>query len=111
MSVYRVLKALDTGHVPGDILDGRMFKALDKLVAAGALIKARTPPLAELPGWTARAETLREIGVVTVDDLLDLDPQRGTELFNHKRNSTFIRWIDEAKGWLLTPEPKKGCCK
>jgi len=111
MILYRVLKHLDTGHAPGDILDGRMFTALDKLVAAGARIKARTPPLAELPGWTARAERLREIGVVTVDDLLDMNPQRGTELFNHKRDSTFIKWVKEAKGWLLTPKPKSGCCK
>jgi len=109
--LYRVLKHLDTGHVPGDVLDGRMFRALDKLVAAGALAKARTPPLTELPGWTTRAEMLREIGIVTIENLLDMDPQRGTELFNHKRDSTFVKWTEEAKSWLLTPTPKRGCCK
>jgi len=109
--LYRVLKRLDTGHVPGDVLDGRMFKALGKLVAVGALAKARTPPLTELPGWSMRAEKLRGIGIVTVEDLLSMDPQRGTELFNHKRDSTFIKWIEEAKSWLLTPTPKRGCCK
>ena len=111
MLLYRVLKHLDTGHKPGDILDGRQFTALGKLVTAGALAKARTPPLTELPGWTTRAEKLRRIGIVTVEDLLGMDPQRGTELLRHKRTSTFIKWVEEAKSWLLTPTPKRGCCK
>ena len=111
MIVYRVLKQLDTGHMPGDILDGRMFMALGKLVAVDALAKAKTPPLTELPGWATRAEKLQRIGIVTVEDLLGMDPQRGTELFRHKRASTFIKWIEEAKSWLLTPAPKRGCCK
>ena len=111
MIPYRVLKHLDTGHVPGDVLDGRMFNALAKLVAVGALVKARTPPLTELPGWSIRAGKLRGIGIVTVEDLLAMDPQRGTELFNHKRTSTFIKWQEEAKSWLLMPTPTRGCCK
>ena len=111
MIVYRVLKHLDTGHVPGDILDGRIFRALDRLVAVGALAKAGTPPLTELPGWTTRAEKLREIGIVTIEDLLGMDPQQGMELFNHKRILTFVKWVEEAKSWLLTPTPKRGCCK
>lgn len=111
MVVYRVLKHLDTGHVPGDVLDGRIFKALGKLVAAGALVKAKTPPLTELPGWSTRARKLWGISIVTIEDLLGMDPQRGTELFRHKRASTFIKWMEEAKSWLLTPTPKRGCCK
>ena len=97
--------------MPGDVLDGRMFKGLARLVAAGALAKAKTPPLTELPGWSIRAGKLRGIGIVTVENLLGMDPQRGTELFNHKRALTFIKWMEEAKGWLLTPTPKRGCCK
>lgn len=109
MIAYRVLKHLDTGHVPGDVLDGRMFNALGKLVAAGALVKAKTPPLTELPGWATRAGKLRGVGIVTIEDLLDMDPQEGTRLFKHKRASTFIKWVEEAKSWLLTPsKPKSG---
>lgn len=109
MIPYRVLKRLDTGHGPGDILDGNMFHSLGKLVAAGALAKARTPPLTELPGWAVRAEKLRTVGVVTVTDLLSMDPQKGTELFDHKRASTFTKWQEEAQNWLLTPtKPKSG---
>lgn len=111
MILYRVLKQLDTGHMPGDILDGRMFNALAKLVAMGALAKAKTPPLTELPGWSMRAGKLRRVGIVTVEDLLGMGPQQGTELFNHKRASTFIKWMEEAKSWLLTSVSKRGCCK
>jgi len=109
LALYRVLKKLDTGHMPGDVLDGRRFKALGKLVAANVLVKARTPPLTELPGWATRAHRLRGIGIKTVEDLLDMDPQRGTKLFGHKRDLTFIKWVQEARSWLLTPtRPKSG---
>ena len=111
MILYRVLKRLDTGHTPGDILDGNIFTALARLVAVGALAKAKAPPLTELPGWQTRAEKLRRVGIETVEDLLGMDPQRGTKLFGHKRDSTFIKWIEEAKSWLLTPTPERGCCK
>lgn len=108
MIPYRVLKRLDTGHMPGDIIDGNRFRRLDVLVLKGALAKAMTPPLTELPGWATRAEKLATIGVITVEDLLSMNPQKGTGLFGHKRASTFVKWVEEAKGWLTTPKPKSG---
>lgn len=109
MPLYRVLKRLDTGHEPGDIVDGNLFRRLDLLVNAKVLAKVKGPPLTELPGWGMRAEKLRRVGIETVEDLLDMDPQRGTRLFRHKRDSTFIKWVKEARSWLLAPpRPKSG---
>jgi len=107
MAVYRVLKRLDTGHRPGDLVDGSQFSRLDVLVRKGALALAKSPPLVELPGWTARAEKLATIGVETVQDFLDADPQTLSELFNHKRGTTVSKWKDEARGWLRV-ERKSG---
>lgn len=109
MALFRVLKRLDTGHVPGDIVEGGLFKRADLLVGANALARVKGPPLTELPGWQARAEKLRRVGIETVEDLLDMDPRRGTRLFRHKRESTFIKWVKEARYWLLAPpRPKSG---
>lgn len=109
MIPYRVLQNLDTGHKVGDIVDGDAFVRLDRLVKVGGLSKALVPPLTELPGWTARSKKLATIGVKTVTGLLNMDPQVGTKLFRHKKASTFIRWVEEAKSWFLAPKPKAGC--
>lgn len=108
MIPYRVLQNLDTGHKVGDIVDGDAFVRLDRLVEVKALSRALLPPLTELPGWAERSEKLTAVGVKTVTDLLNMDPQKGTELFNHKRTSTFIGWVKEAKSWFLAPKPKAG---
>jgi len=58
MALYRVLKALTTGHQVGDIVDGARFRYLDALVKCGALVSVNPPPLALVPGWSERRELL-----------------------------------------------------
>ncbi|KPJ77282.1 MAG: hypothetical protein AMJ81_00025 [Phycisphaerae bacterium SM23_33] len=102
MALYRVLKSLTTGHQPGDIVSGDRFESrvLAALVKVRAISEVRPPPLSELPGWEARAEKLREIGVVTVRDFLEADDDKVRELFNYKRTSTVAKWKTEAEKWV-----------
>jgi len=68
MALYRVMKALTTGHQVGDIVDGGRFKYLDALVKCGALVQVNAPPLAVLPGWSERRELLPP--AATVEDVI-----------------------------------------
>lgn len=112
MKIYRALKDLSTGQRKGDLVDGNDFRGLNILVAKGALARASSPPLTELPGWQMRAKKLRKIGIVTIEDLLGMDPREGTRIFRHKRKSTFLKWIEIAKCWLLAPRTRGDCgCK
>ena len=56
--LYRVLKALDTGHRPGDVVDGGRFKHLARLQECGCLTPVSAPPLHVLPGWSTRWQCL-----------------------------------------------------
>ena len=107
MKLYRALKRLDTGHKPGQLVDGGRFKHLDKLVAAKALAEVASPPLSEVPGWTTRAEQLKPHGVVTIADFLEADDGTLKEAFNHKTTRSITRWREELKGWLVVDEPRK----
>ncbi|UCC74288.1 MAG: hypothetical protein JSV86_06955 [Gemmatimonadota bacterium] len=108
MSLYRVLRPLSTGHEPGDIVDGKRFKAaLAALVKARALAEVKPPPLSELPGWTTRAEKLADAGVVTAVDFLEADDGLLKEILNHKTTRSINKMRDELRGWLVVDEPKK----
>jgi hypothetical protein len=99
---YRVLRPLSTGHRPDDIVSGARFKPgiLKVLLEKEALAEVRPPPLSELPGWETRAEKLKEIGIVTVRDLLEADDDEVRRLFNRRRTSTVAKWKTEAEKWL-----------
>jgi hypothetical protein len=107
MSLYRVLRPLSTGHGPGELVDGGQFKALGALVGAGALAEVKPPPLAELPGWEARAEKLAAAGVVTVLDFLDADDELLREALGNKTARGINGWREELRSWLVVDEPKK----
>jgi hypothetical protein len=100
MALYRVLKDLSTGHKRGDVVEGSQFKMLDLLVAKNALAPISTPPLAELPGWTKRLEKMQELGIVTVQDLLDADSEAVARVFGYKSTAGIERWKKEATEWL-----------
>ena len=56
--LYRVLKALDTGHRAGDVVDGARFKQLACLEERGCVTPVNAPPLRVLPGWGTRWQQL-----------------------------------------------------
>jgi len=63
------MKSLSTGQQPGDVVDGDRFKYAAVLVKTGALVAVHAPPLAVLPGWEERWESLPEQWQ-TVDGLI-----------------------------------------
>jgi hypothetical protein len=109
MTLYRVLRALTTGHVPDDVVDGSRFspRVLEALLRVRALAEVRPPPLSQLPGWGERAAKLRTIGVVTARDLLEADDDEVRRLFNYKRTSTVVKWKKQAEEWLHAEPGKK----
>jgi hypothetical protein len=101
VALYRVLKSLDTGHVPGDLVEGDRFKHLATLVEMGALSEVASPPLFELPGWTTRAEALEVYGIVTINDFLEADDETLKEAFNYKTTRVISKWREEVKEWVI----------
>ena len=100
-NLYRVMKRLSTGHIPGQLVRGNRFKHLDILVDCGALAAVTGPPLAELPGWVTRSEKLAPLGIITADDFLEYDPKKLTKQSGYKEK-TIERWRTEIEEiWLL----------
>lgn len=118
MATYRMIKRtpLSTGQVEGDLISENVFKAqtLKTLVDKGVLVLVSMPPLAELPGWSIRAEKLAKLGVITIDDLLDADEGKLREIrgeFHYKTNVPIDKWKSEAMMWLkpaAKAQPKRG---
>lgn len=109
--IYRVLRPLSTGQMPGDFVEEKNFKGgkrtIDKLRAVNAIAPVSSPPLAEVPGWTKRAEKLAEISIITIQDFLEADEQRMAKLFKYKTTSAIKRWRSEVQEWLKPPAQDK----
>lgn len=108
--IYRVLKPLSTGHKVGDLSDGNEFKdeIIDILLNVNAISPIQSPPLSEIPGWRTRAEKLEKIGVITVQDFLEADPNMIKDLFNYKTLYSTRKWMDELKTWVSPGKESRG---
>ncbi len=102
--LYRIHRRLDYagGYIEmGSLHDlqrcGR--KALNALLATGAITLAKGPPLIALPGWTRRGDRLAKLGITTVAQLLGTDNETvATHL--RMKPQTVQKWQNEARGWL-----------
>ena len=101
--VYKILKALSTGHVPGQIVRGNTFKnqgIINALVENRAIAEIAGPPLSELPGWVTRSEKLAKLGILNVNDFLAASPRSIADEFNYKI-TTIEKWRSEVEAWML----------
>lgn len=108
--MYRWIRQtpLDTGHKYGDVLkDGDLpAKSIARFLETGSLVRVSSPPLAEIPAFEERAETLEPAGVVMISDLVEANATELAKKIN-KSASTVRRWQSEAMQWLAPDQIKK----
>jgi hypothetical protein len=110
--IYRVLRGLSTGHIPGQVVRGKRFKTqdiIDALIGANAIAEISCPPLDKLPGWKLKSGKLKKLGIITVNDFLIADIEHVARELGYKQR-TIKRWHKEIEEvWLLaitSPESK-----
>lgn len=111
MGVYRAARPIMVKGVrvsSGTVSDfaGLGEDNIAKFVEMGLLQSVAPPPLAEIPGWTARARKCAEHGIVTVEDFLTRDSDELGRLLRN-RIALVEKWKDELRGWL-TVKPSGG---
>lgn len=108
--IYRVLKALDTGHKPGDVVPGDLFysdQIRQILMNKKAIAPVSAPPMEELPGWSLRAERFGRVNIDTIK-FLEMDDQSLAEAIGSKPR-VVAKWREELKGWLGIDGQVKPC--
>lgn len=75
-----------------------------RLERVGAVRAVMSPPLAELNGWSRRAERLAALGVVTMADFLAVSPAAIAEAMEIK-TETAETWRAQLAAWSEAPEP------
>jgi hypothetical protein len=110
MPYYRALDNLYIGNRlvrKGSILQ-RAFsqQQIDALVTVGAIAPVRTPPLAQLPGWTTRAKRLEAHGISTASDFLETDNRKLADWLRVKQE-TIARYKREIIDTWLQPDDKQ----
>ena len=73
------------------------------LVRKGAVREVASPPLRELAGWKTRGRRLLSIGIETMEDMLDADPEEISGELG-VRPSTVEKWQDELRSWNAQEE-------
>lgn len=111
MGVYRAARPLHVKGVrveAGTVSDfaGLGEANIEKFVEMGLLQSVAPPPLAEIPGWTARARKCAEHGITTVEEFLLRDTDELARLLRN-RVALIEKWKDELRGWL-TVRPSGG---
>jgi hypothetical protein len=103
--LYRVIKPLSTGHVPGELVREADFKEgiIAVLMQVGAIAVAKTPPLWTLPGWEKRAERLEGGGIETVADLLNATDEDIAAALGRKTTRGIAEWKNEARNYITVP--------
>jgi hypothetical protein len=104
--MYRVMDALDTGHVEGDVVldDWRSSEIMEILERKGRIKRIESPPLCVLPGWQTRHQILASIGVETVDDFLMAKKGKVIAALNHKTDRAYRRYRRELLEWMKSNE-------
>jgi len=98
--LYRVLRALDTGHLPGDVVNGDRFRAtsIPILIGVQAIAPVSAPPLDTFPGWKLRAERFTEAGYDAIG-ILETDDVTLAEAIGSNARS-IQKWRAELEGYL-----------
>ncbi len=68
------------------------------LIRKGAVREVESPPLSELAGWQTRGRRLLSLGIVTMEDMLDADPDAVAVELGVKP-ATVEKWQAELKDW------------
>lgn len=109
MPYYRALSKLAAGShtinrgaiFPAHYLRPEVLAALD----GRHISRISAPPLAEVPGWSRRAQKLADAGIFEAEQFLDaVDNGELSSLF---APAQLTRWQNELLNWL-TPPQKKG---
>lgn len=105
MPYYRALANLTAGSkqiLRGDIFSGSLLRPDVIAALEGRYVSRITaPPLAELPGWTRRAERLQPAGIVDIEQFLEAaDSGELSSLFAPEQ---IKRWRGELLSWLAPP--------
>jgi len=111
VEIYRAERRLTTGHEQYEIVLASELGpgVAGILLARGILSVASGPPLVEFPGWKIRGQRLGEIGIRTVNALLDAEHEEAIiREFELTGADTIERWRREALGWLEAPA-KRNC--
>lgn len=75
MPIYRALRALSGVCRRGELTRLTHLDAgqITKLAKVGAIAPISAPPLAELPGWAARAGRLAKVDITDAEQLLEAE--------------------------------------
>ena len=112
MATYIARRLLDAGKrgyiQPGarTCLEWLDEKQIAKLMQRGAIRRIQAPPLAELKGWSRRAEKLSVLEIVTTEDFLDADPEWVAKEMRVKLE-TVQRWTREIEAWMTVSPPTR----
>lgn len=107
MSTFMVLRDLVRGKKQKRIVIPRGSKTqlewLDVdtqqvLVRKGAVREIESPPLSELAGWQTRGRRLLPLGIVTMENMLDADPDTVAYELGVKP-ATVEKWQAELRDW------------
>jgi len=113
MTLYRALSNLEAGKgviIPkGSVITGeRLGETVAlKLERLGRLSRVAAPPLAVLPGWSARAKKLERSGLVDAEQFIGMDTARLAQWLGVKAPK-IEEWKSELLEFLKAPDPEKG---
>lgn len=106
MSLYRVLKPLQTKH--GIVQQGNFIpesayspESIAKLEEVGAIGVLHAPPLSELPGFEG-AEQLATIGIVNADQFLEANIETTIDRLGIDA-AVLHQWRATVSKWLILP--------
>jgi hypothetical protein len=114
MALYRALRSLTRGNgtIARDGIDrlaGLAEESVAKLEELGYVARVSPPPLAELPGWEARARLLLPPGIMDAGQFLECDGDRLAGYLGED-GETVRRLKEEIIRWLQ-PDREEGCCR
>ncbi|HUW13177.1 MAG TPA: hypothetical protein VM537_25865 [Anaerolineae bacterium] len=112
MTIYRVTTTTPfaDGRRKGDlILRGDYSeRVMAGLIKNGKISKASTPPLSVLPGFSLLAKRMADIGIITVEQFIETDPEVILKALGWTQERTVIKWKDRAAQALcIEPAPEK----
>ncbi len=103
--MYRVRRKLSLGggkYIPRGIqseLKELTPQNLRRLLELGYVTRVETPPLAILPRFKRRSESLRTMGIISIEDLLRADSDDVADNLDLKVD-TIEKWKREAEDYL-----------
>lgn len=111
MAVYRIENNLAIGKrvIPeGSIMPLDLPpENINKLIEVGAISRIAAPPLSVLPGWEARSKRMAKHSIITVEDMLEADPDK-LAAESRVQADTIRQWQENVLQWMLAPPSTGG---